>query len=757
MYLSLDTEVAGLHRSLLPFMVTGCNEDGDPRAYQWPVNPFTRSVEPPPREVNDLADYIEDQEVIFHHGQFDILKFANLGLRLSVGNWTAPESRYAKRSKIVRVKAIHETMLMSHLVDSRGVYVKRGGEAKSSHALKELCLVRLGVSDQDEIALRKAVQSARLKADKLGWKIGATIDEDYWLPRALWKFQQELHQTRVVNCKTNEYDVLIDRTTEYGNPFKIGKDGNRDKVIKKFADNCPDDLDLYPLVGKRLGCHCKPLDCHGDVYVEKIHKQYGKLNVPPEWEHLCRDYAIRDVRERTMSLFLTCQEILQKDDRWEMYLDEMSLIPIYYMLEETGLRTNAKVRKTIATNHQKKAIGHETKMKQIAKAPNLNIDSDPQLRKLLFDDWKLTSAHLTPKKKEASVNAKALEGLRDYLAFHREKTDPKQNPTAYEFLTHLIGEKDYENSTDTIPIIKYPGYRQHIKYLGYLDFYTREAIDDIFHATIFPTGTGTTRISTKGSQNVGKKKVDGVSLRNAFGPQDGWIWASIDYEQLELRIFAAMANDQGMIDAFNNGYDFHSYVATCIFNLPPEKITTEQRRIAKNTVFAIIYGGSPWKVDYTAGMKGAYDLFSKQFPSAKRFMDETIDLARSQGYILTADGYPLYAPPSEPFKATDYRIQGTAGRIIKLAMKWLVYGKPQSASLINWSDNNMFLQIHDELLFAIDTRQRSRKDTVRLVRQVATIMEQAGQSFGITTPVSCSIHKDNWGDSISLSDYAIGV
>lgn len=664
MLISLDTEVAGLHRSLKSFMVSACDEHGAARVWEWPVDPFTRSVDPPIVDVHEIIDYISGHEVIFHHGQFDILKLANIGIQLSLDSWSVPPQ--TKRSWYAPVKAIHETMLLSHLTDSRGVYRSRGKEAKSSHALKELCLVRLGVSDRDEIDLRKAVQSARLKADKIGWNTGATIDEDYWLPKAL-------------------YDA----------PLSV----------------YPDDR-------------------------------------PQSWEHLCRDYALRDARDRTMQLFLTCREILQEDGRWEMYLDEAPLIPIFYMLEKAGLRTTTKKRDQIASAHRTKAAAHKKILKTLTKNPGINIDSDPQIRKILFEQWKMTPTHLTPKKKDPSVNAKSLEGIRDYLAYH-----PEENPTAYAFLVHLIGEKDYEQSTDTRPVIKSPGYRQHIKLLGYLDFYTREAIDDIFHATIFPCGTGTTRISTKGSQNVGKKKVDGDSLRSAFGPPPGSIWVSIDYEQLELRIFAALAQDENLIEAFLDGYDFHSFVASRIFDLSSEKITSEQRRIAKNTNFALIFGGSPWRVDMTAGMKGAYDLFSQQFPSARRFMDETIAEVKANGFIETIDGYPLYAPEGEPYKGTDYKVQGTAGRIIKLAMKWLFYGR-DSKPLINWTNLKMIVQIHDELLFEIDTRKRSRNDTIRLIRSIMTVMEEAGQALGIPTPVSATIHRDNWGTGISIKEFA---
>lgn len=698
MYRTCDTEVPGLaaRKGLKPFIVSACDEDGKALAWEWSVDPFTRSVSVNGIDIIDIKDYFTGHEIIFQHGQFDLRILANAGVLLRTPYWTVPKPYPDRHYIYIDVPRIHDTLFMSHLVDSRGVYIKGQGKkgAKSSHGLKQLGLVRLGVSDLDEIKLKKAVNSARLKAGKLGWKIGKRTEEDYWIPQALFEYR------------------------------------------------------------------------HGQTAAT------DSINVPVEWDGLARDYALFDARDRTMQLFLTCKEILQDDDRWDMYLEETELLPIFYMMEEAGLTTSKERLNEQRRNNRAKAAKYETEMIELAGDPDLNINSDDQLRKLLFEKWKQKPTKTTEKKKIPSVAAETLSTLRDSLAStgsapwaKRHKTD--QEKKALRFLECLIGKPDdYAKDPKEREIT--PGYRQHLKMNGYLDFYAREAIDDIFHAQIHPVGTATTRISTKGSQNIGKKKVDGVSCRSAFGPLPGHIWVSIDYAQLELRIFGGMSGDITLQQAFDEGYDFHAFVATKIFNLPPEKISDEQRRIAKNTNFAMIYGGSAGKVDATAGMPGAYAAFSKQFPSARSFMDDTISTVKDQCYIETADGYPLYAPLNEPFKATDYRIQGTAGRIIKRAMKWLMYGRSgfelletqsqflELKPIVDWKKIIMRLQIHDELVFDIDTKGLSRNNVVRIIRQIMTVMEEAGQSMGLVTPVSATIHTQDWGQGITVKEYLNG-
>jgi len=677
--LAVDTEVPGLaaRRGLKPFMVTTCDDSGRAKCWEWPVDLFSRKVDVNGIDLIEIRDHFAGKDLIFHHGQFDLRIFANAGLIIHTPHWSVPVPPEVKHVVPVYVNSINDTLFLSHLADSRGVYRLRGNEVKSTHALKDLCLVRLNVSDGDEIALKKAVHRARIAAKKKGYTIGTEPGHDYWLPRAL------------------------------------------DPKNK-----------------------------------------------------LCREYAIHDVRERTMLLFLTCREILQQDGTWDMYLEERHLLPIYYMMEETGLRLSPENFDGQRSYHKTKMSEYDYIMWDLANSSgvkDLNVNSPKQLTKLLYDVWGLPVTKRTEKSGAASTDASTLSYLCDEAVHLLDDSNPYKD-YAKEFLECLVGVRG-ENE-DGQRVVLRPGYRQHVKALGYLDSYDARKINGKLHQTIHPVGTGTTRISSSdpNAMNVSKKVIEGASIRAAFGPDKGHIWVSIDYEQLELRIFAALSQDGALQQAFDDGHDFHGYVASKIFKKPPHKITSEERRIAKNTNFAMIYGGSPGKVDAAAGMTGAYESFSKQFPSARKFMDSTIHEVRENGFIPTADGYPLWPPAAEPFKALDYRVQGTAGRIIKLAMRWLCYGyrmedwhterfqpTKDQKPIVNWRDILLLLQIHDELVFDIDTTKRTRNDVVRIIRSIEATMEAAGAALGITTPVDTKIHAANWQTGVKVRKYQQGI
>lgn len=674
MLISCDTEVGGLEsrRGLKPFMLTVCDEFAHSNCWEWEVNPKTREVNIPKKDLVSIADRLSGNEVIFHHGQFDLRIMANAGLNLKTSTWQVPI--VAKNPIVVPVAAIHETLFASHLVDSRGVYKVGGKRAKSTHALKELCLVRLNVSDRDELLLRKAVQRARTIADKLGWKIGEKLGHDYWLPKAL-------------------FDYVLNQAS----------------------------LNVDP-----------------------------EIEVPKEWGSLCRDYGLNDVVKRTMPLFLTCREILQSEDRWNLYLEAISDLPMIYMLEEGGIRIDPTRLRNVLNKSLKTAASHQKKIIKLAGDPNFNLKSPKQLSQLLFQRWALPATRITKKTGAISTNADALKDAQK-VATGNAKT----------FLDLLIG---YDDSRG-----KVPGMRSYLKTAQYLTSYESLRIKEYLYPTIHGAGTGTSRwsMSNPNGQNVGKKEYGEEgdnyipALRSVFGPEAGHIWFSIDYAQLEPRIFATLARDEAMLEAFDNGYDFHQYTAEMIDPLFPGMADWELRRTAKAVNFKTLYGG----------INSIPHEIAKKFPSARRFMDETIEIVKSQGYVETADGYPLYCPSNEPYKGTDYRVQGTAGRIIKLAMRWLCYGRRKFAidlndsyqeylvlsPLIDWKTIKIVVQIHDELVFDIDSRGKTRKDVSRVIYKIMEIMEQAGQSMNIITPVEGKVHLQNWQEGISIRDYIQGI
>jgi DNA polymerase-1 len=223
-----------------------------------------------------------------------------------------------------------------------------------------------------------------------------------------------------------------------------------------------------------------------------------------------------------------------------------------------------------------------------------------------------------------------------------------------------------------------------------------------------------------------------------FGPVPEKTWYAIDYSQLELRVFAAVSKEQPLIDALDAGYDFHGFVASMIFKKPMDEVEDWERTIAKNVNFALIFGAGEDKVNETAGISNAYELFADQFPNAIHYMQKVIQDVRKTGTLRTVDGYRLDIPTDAPYKGVNYLVQGTAGRIVKHAMI-----KIDKEEWFDWKQIRLVLQIHDELIIEVDNN--SPYNSPRYINRIMHLMSEAGAEMGINTPSSCERITTDWG------------
>ncbi len=213
-------------------------------------------------------------------------------------------------------------------------------------------------------------------------------------------------------------------------------------------------------------------------------------------------------------------------------------------------------------------------------------------------------------------------------------------------------------------------------------------------------------------QNIPIKNEEGREIRKAFVPRDeDHILLAADYSQIELRIIADISKDPVMLSAFKEGKDFHRATAAQVYNVDYDAVTSEQRRNAKTVNFSIIYGAGATNLSRQLGIKRAEakDLIEKyfeEFPSLKKYMDETVDFAREHGFVKTLAGRKrtlrdinsrngLTRSNAERV-AINTPIQGSAADMIKLAMveirKQMIKGNYKS---------RMILQVHDELVFDV--------------------------------------------------------
>ena len=212
-------------------------------------------------------------------------------------------------------------------------------------------------------------------------------------------------------------------------------------------------------------------------------------------------------------------------------------------------------------------------------------------------------------------------------------------------------------------------------------------------------------------QNIPIRTAEGRKVREAFVAPAGSLIASADYSQIELRIMAHLSGDEALLRAFHQGLDVHKATAAEVFGLTPEQVSSEQRRYAKTINFGLIYGMSAFGLAKALGIdngaaKNYIERYFQRFAGVKRYMDETREQAKSQGYVETVFGRRLYLPeinsPNGPRRAGAERaainapMQGTAADLIKLSMIAVQAGidrEQRKAKVI--------MQVHDELVFEV--------------------------------------------------------
>ena len=233
------------------------------------------------------------------------------------------------------------------------------------------------------------------------------------------------------------------------------------------------------------------------------------------------------------------------------------------------------------------------------------------------------------------------------------------------------------------------------------------------HTTYNQTVTATGRISSANPnlQNIPIRTDDGREIRRAFVPEPGCLMMSADYSQIELRLMADLSGDKGMIDAFLSGEDIHRSTAAKIYHLPIEEVTDNQRRNAKTANFGIIYGISAFGLSERLGIprgeaKELIDGYLNTYPAVQEYIKNSIESARTNGFVSTIMGRRRYLPDINSRSntvrsyaernAVNAPLQGSAADIIKVAMV-SIHDEICRRGL----RSRMIMQVHDELIFNV--------------------------------------------------------
>jgi len=409
--------------------------------------------------------------------------------------------------------------------------------------------------------------------------------------------------------------------------------------------------------------------------------------------------------------FEKLEEDIKKENLTYIYENiELPIISIVDEMEKQGILMDVLYLNKISKEYHKdldileKNIWKEAGVK-------FNINSPKQISEILFDKLGLSIKGI---KKSAggaiSTRESELEKLRDI------------HPIIREILKHRELQKLLSTYIDAIP-----------SFVGK---------DGRLHAHFIQTGTTTGRFASNNPnlQNIPIKTEKGKNIRNAFIAPHGYVLASFDYSQIELRVAALMSQDPYFIKAFKDGRDIHSAVAMKVFGVEEKNVTHEMRRRAKVINFGILYGmgvnalrqnltksesDSEKKLDEIsrADAQVFYDNYFAQFPTIAEYLQSIKNFAKQNGYTKTLFGRKRYFPGIKspiPFiramaerMATNAPIQGTAtADIIKIGMK-KVDSVLRNAGLIK--EVRLVLQIHDELIYEI--KEDKKNEAIKIIEE----------------------------------------
>ena len=388
-------------------------------------------------------------------------------------------------------------------------------------------------------------------------------------------------------------------------------------------------------------------------------------------------------------------EALKADSAlWNLYNEvELPLAGVLAEMEQVGVRVDVEMLKRAEEQLSKELATLEQGIYTAAGA-TFNVNSPKQVGEVLFDQLKL--------------DAKA------------KKSKTGQYSTSEEILLGLKGKHAVVGM-----ILEYRELKKLIStYIAALPTYINPATGKI-HTTYNQTVTATGRLSSSNPnlQNLPIRSERGQLIRQAVIPDEGCVFLSADYSQIELRLMAHFSQDPHMVEAFCSGQDVHAATAAKIFGVAIEDVTKEQRRQAKTANFGIIYGisafGLAQQLDCSRSeAKALIDGYFAAFPGVIDYIEKQKELARQQGYAVTLFGRKRYLPDIVSHNATvrsfaernavNSPIQGTAADIIKMAMV-AINNRLKAEGL----QTKMIMQVHDELNFNVPANEVDRvKDIV---------------------------------------------
>lgn len=494
--------------------------------------------------------------------------------------------------------------------------------------------------------------------------------------------------------------------------------------IEKTGQNIKFDLLMLAMYGIQTGgplfdtmiAHylLQPDLRHGMDYLAEIYLNYKTIHyeemiggkgknqpsirtVDPE---LLKDYAAEDA-DITFQLKQLLAEELKKNKLDRLFYEmEMPLVRVLATMEQNGVRIDSEALRQSSLVLTEEMLQLEKEIHQLA-GMEFNVSSPAQVGEILFEKLQLDTKAKKTKTGQYSTSEDILEKLRS------------KHPIIGKILDFRGLKKLLSTYIDALPTLINP---------------RTGKVHTSFNQTVAATG----RLSSTNPnlQNIPIRDAQGKEIRKAFIPDDGELFLSADYSQIELRIMAHLSEDPMMIEAFKSGLDIHTATAAKIYKVALEDVNPDMRRKAKTANFGIIYGISTFGLaERLAIPRGeARELiegYFETYPGIKAYMDLAIQQAKEKGYVETLFGRKRYLSDINSQNsvvrgyaernAINAPIQGSAADIIKVAMIRIQEQLNQQQL-----KTRMTLQVHDELNFSVPA------DELDIVKKlVVSEMEQA--------------------------------
>jgi DNA polymerase I len=424
---------------------------------------------------------------------------------------------------------------------------------------------------------------------------------------------------------------------------------------------------------------------------------FSQVDVARATEYSCED------SDMTLDVHQVLWPRLQADDKLRFIYDlEIQSSEALYRIERNGVLIDAPTLAAQSHALGQRIVQLETEAYEIAGQP-FNLASPKQLGEIFFDKLGL------PVIKKTATGARSTdEEVLEKLA--------EDYPLPAKILEHRSLSKLKGTYTDKLAQMAVPR-------TGRVHTHYAQAV----------AVTGRLSSNDPNLQNIPIRTAEGRKVREAFVAPAGCVIASADYSQIELRIMAHISGDEALVKAFHDGLDVHRATAAEVFGVGVDAVSTEQRRYAKVINFGLIYGMSAFGLAKALGIdngaaKNYITRYFERFAGVKRYMDDTREQAKAQGYVETVFGRRLYLPeinsPNGPRRAGAERaainapMQGTAADLIKMSMVAV-----QKAIDEQQRQTKVIMQVHDELVFEVPESEVEwvRTEVPRLMADVAQL------------------------------------